>query len=63
MGFFVGPALEIELPVTGLAVHTAALYDQREFKIQDETFKQQSLVLPPDNHAYNYSSILLASCD
>ncbi len=48
MGFFAGPALEIELPVTGLAVHTAALYDQREFKIQDETFKQQSLVLQGD---------------
>ena len=48
LGFFVGPALEIELPVTGLAIHTSALYDQRDLKVQEETFKQQSLVLQGD---------------
>lgn len=45
VGFFVGPIVKIGLPVTGLAIDAAALYDQRDLKVQEETFKQQSLIL------------------
>jgi len=48
VGFFVGPTLKIGLPVTGLAVDVSALYDQRDLKVQDETFHQQSIVLQGD---------------
>ena len=48
MGFFIGPAVKIGLPVTGLAIDAAALYDQRDLKVQHETFKQQSFVLQGD---------------
>ena len=48
MGFFAGPTLKIGLPVTGLSINAAALYDQRDLKVQEETFHQQSLVLQGD---------------
>ena len=48
MGFFVGPTLKIGLPVVGLSINTAALYDQRDLKVQEQTFHQQSLVLQGD---------------
>lgn len=47
-GFFVGPTLKIGLPVTGLGIDVSALYDQRDLKVQGETFKQQSLLLQGD---------------
>jgi hypothetical protein len=46
--FFIGPPVKIGLPVTGLAIDAAALYDQRDLKVQHETFKQQSFVLQGD---------------
>ena len=52
-GFFVGPVLKIGLPVGGLAVDVAALYDQRDAKVtmvNDETttqtITQKSIVVP-----------------
>ena len=46
MGFFAGPILRVSLPVPALGFDVAALYDQRETKINDETVKQQSIVIP-----------------
>ena len=46
MGFFAGPILRVSLPVPSLGFDVAALYDQRETKINDETVKQQSIVIP-----------------
>ena len=46
MGFFAGPILRVSLPIPTLGFDVAALYDQRETKINDETVKQQSIVIP-----------------
>lgn len=45
VGWFAGPLLKIELPVTGLGVDVAALYDQRDLKVENTVFKQKSIVL------------------
>ena len=36
-GFFIGPTLKFTLPIVGLGVDVAALYDQRDAKIKQET--------------------------
>ena len=48
IGFFFGPTVKFSLPVTGIGVDVAALYDQRDLKVEEETFKQKSLVLQGD---------------
>ena len=45
-GFFIGPTIKFTLPVVGLGIDAAALYDQRSSKIDDETIKQQSIQVP-----------------
>lgn len=45
-GFFIGPTLKFTLPVVGLGIDAAALYDQREAKSDDKTIKSQSLNIP-----------------
>lgn len=45
-GFFIGPTLKFTLPVVGLGIDAAALYDQREAKSDDKTIKAQSLNIP-----------------
>ena len=45
-GFFIGPTLKVALPLGGLGVDIAALYDQREAKVNDETIKQKSILVP-----------------
>lgn len=54
-GFFIGPTLLINLPLTGLGIDVSALYDQREAKIEDTdgsgttesaTIKQQAINIP-----------------
>lgn len=47
-GFFVGPTLKVSLPISGLGVDIAALYDQRSAKVKDadETLEQQSVQIP-----------------
>jgi hypothetical protein len=45
-GFFVGPTVLINLPIVGLGIDASALYDQREGKAGDETFKSQSIQVP-----------------
>jgi hypothetical protein len=48
VGFCVGPVVKIGLPITGLSVDAALLYDRRDLKVEEETFKQQSLLLQGD---------------
>lgn len=47
-GFFIGPTVKFTLPVLGLGVDAAALYDQREAKVKgaDEKIKQQAINIP-----------------
>ena len=45
-GFFVGPTVKFSLPIVGLGVDAAALYDQREGKVDGETLKSQSIQVP-----------------
>ncbi len=49
-GFFVGPTVKFTLPIIGLGFDAAALYDQREGKVEgngvSETVKSQSIQIP-----------------
>lgn len=45
-GFFVGPTVKFSLPIVGLGIDAAALYDQREAKTNDGTLKSQSIQIP-----------------
>lgn len=47
-GFYIGPTVKFTLPVVGLSIDGAALYDQRNAKIKgtDETIKLQSIQIP-----------------
>jgi len=49
-GFFIGPTVKFSLPVVGLGVDAAALYDQRSAKVEDAggetTVKQQQIAIP-----------------
>jgi len=47
-GFYVGPTVKFTLPVVGLSIDGAALYDQRNAKIKgtDNTIKSQSIQIP-----------------
>ena len=45
-GFFVGPTVKFSLPIVGLGIDAAALYDQREAKTNGETLKSQSIQIP-----------------
>lgn len=50
VGFYIGPALKISTPVTGLGAEIAAVYDQREAKLgegtEETTIKQKSINVP-----------------
>jgi len=45
-GFFIGPTVKFTLPIVGLGIDAAALYDQREAKTNDQTLKSQSIQIP-----------------
>ncbi len=47
-GFFIGPTIKFSLPIVGLGMDAAVVYDQREGKLDnaDETLKQQSIQIP-----------------
>jgi len=54
-GFFVGPTVKFTLPIVGLGVDIAALYDQREAKIKDTDVKlQQKTVQIPVNLRWGF---------
>ena len=48
VGFFIGPMVKFTLPVVGLGVDAAALYDQRSSDLDgvDKQLKEQSLQIP-----------------
>jgi hypothetical protein len=45
-GFYIGPVLNFKLPIIGLGVDASLLYSQRSLKVDGETMKQQSILLP-----------------
>lgn len=45
-GFFIGPTMQVTLPIGGLGVDIAAMYDQKESKVNDQSIKQQSIIVP-----------------
>ena len=45
-GFFIGPTVKFTLPVVGLGIDAAALYDQREAKGEGEVIKSSSIQVP-----------------
>ena len=49
-GFFIGPTVKFTLPIVGLGVDAAAVYDQREGKAvvdnYEQTIKSQSIQIP-----------------
>lgn len=49
-GFFFGPTMIVDLPLTGLDVDASALYDYRESKVEaygvSENLKQQQIAIP-----------------
>ena len=58
-GFFIGPTVKFTVPIVGLSVDGAALYDQREAKSGDETIKAQSIQVPINvRYGFGLSSLL-----
>uniref|UniRef100_A0AB33JUA9 Porin family protein n=1 Tax=Prevotella sp. GTC17262 TaxID=3236797 RepID=A0AB33JUA9_9BACT len=51
-GFYVGPTLKFTLPLVGLGVDAAALYDQRSAEVNGEKIKNQAISIPV-NLRYN----------
>ena len=45
-GFFLGPTVKIGLPITGLGVAAAVLYDQRDAKLDETKVSQRSINIP-----------------
>ena len=45
-GFFVGPTVKFTLPIVGLGVDAAVLYDQREAKLSETKITQRSINIP-----------------
>jgi len=46
-GFFIGPKLEMDIPLAGLGLEVAALYSQKGMTIStDETYKLNSVLIP-----------------
>lgn len=46
LGWFVGPTLQISLPIGGLGVDIAGLYNQKKYEVNGESIKQQSILVP-----------------
>lgn len=44
LGFFIGPTARLDLPVLGFDI--AALYEQKDAKVNDETITMKSIVVP-----------------
>lgn len=45
-GFFIGPVLNIKMPIAFLSVDVAALYDQCKLRVDDETVTQKTIQVP-----------------
>ncbi|MBP5713309.1 MAG: porin family protein [Prevotella sp.] len=46
LGWFVGPTLQVSLPIGGLGVDIAGLYNQKKYEVNGESIKQQSILVP-----------------
>jgi opacity protein-like surface antigen len=46
MGWFVGPTIQVSLPIGGLGVDISGFYDQKKSKINGETITQKSILVP-----------------
>ena len=46
LGYFVGPSLKIGLPLGGLGFDIAGFYERRDAKLNDESIKQENIVVP-----------------
>ena len=65
VGWFIGPSVKVALPVTGLGIDIAAFYDQKKSEVNNETIKQQNILIPV-NARFNFglgstASIYLAA--
>ena len=46
-GFFIGPMIELQVPIIGIGVDASVLYSQKGLKVsQDEDMKNQSIAVP-----------------
>ena len=45
-GWFIGPTLQVSLPIGGLGADISAFYDQKNLEVNDESVKQKSIVVP-----------------
>ena len=45
-GWFVGPTLQVSLPIGGLGVDISAFYDQKSTEVNGEKIKQQNILVP-----------------
>ena len=45
-GWFIGPTVKVSLPVSWLGFDIAALYDQRDLKVNGEGIQQKSIIVP-----------------
>ena len=46
LGWFIGPTLQVSLPIGGLGIDIAGLYDQKTTEINGESIKQKSILVP-----------------
>ena len=46
LGWFIGPTIQVALPVTGLGLDIAGLYDQKSTEVNGESIKQKYLLVP-----------------
>ena len=46
LGWFVGPTLQVSLPIGGLGFDISGFYDQKTTKVNGESIKQQSILVP-----------------
>ena len=46
LGWFVGPTIQVSLPIGGLGVDISGLYDQKSTKVNGESIKQQYILVP-----------------
>jgi len=46
LGWFVGPTIQVSLPVTGLGLDIAGLYNQKSTKVNGESIEQKYFLVP-----------------
>jgi outer membrane autotransporter protein len=45
-GWFLGPTLQVSLPIGGLGVDISAFYNQKKTKVNDESITQKAILVP-----------------